>query len=248
MSQNEYIDFFNIKVSKVTYSTLLNLIESSILNSNVICITYANVNALNTLYNKKELKKLYSKFDIIHPDGIGIYLASRLLYSGNCFKERFAGNDFFPLLIDKAIKNNWSFFFFGDVIDNLKKIELNYPELNVVGYHNGYSYDESLIEKINDVSSDILIVGLGSPKQEIWIQNNRPLLNTKIILAVGDGIKVFAGVKRRGLIIFRKLGLEWFVRVMQEPRRLWKRYVLGIPLFIIRIMKLKILMYNHKIG
>jgi N-acetylglucosaminyldiphosphoundecaprenol N-acetyl-beta-D-mannosaminyltransferase len=241
MHQSEYLDFFNLRINKVTYSILLKLIESSLVDNNSACITYVNANTLNIIYKNKKLRELYSKFDIIHPDGIGVFLASKFLYGERCFTSRINGSDLYLGLIDLAILNDWSFFFLGDIDENLKKIGPNHPELNVVGYFNGYTYNEHIIEKINSVHPDILIVGLGSPKQEIWIQENKCRLNAKIILAVGDGIKIFAGVKKRGFPVLRKLGLEWLVRLIGEPKRLWGRYLLGIPLFLFRITKVKIL-------
>ncbi|MEJ2613977.1 MAG: WecB/TagA/CpsF family glycosyltransferase [Ignavibacteriaceae bacterium] len=109
------------------------------------------------------------------------------------------------------------------------------------GYQDGYNIEnEKLIEKINDLLPDILIVGLGCPKQEEWIVKFKDYLNVKIILAVGDGIKVFAGTKIRGSNLFRTSGLEWFIRLITNPSRYWKRYLLGIPLFIIRVIKFKL--------
>src|SRR5574338_1080895 len=125
---------------------------------------------------------------------MGIYLASRLQYGQKGFSSRFTGSDFYSHLINSAIENNWSFYFFGDEEKTLKLITKNLPKIKIAGFCNGFNYDNNdLIVKINNSNPDILIVGLGSPKQEQWIIENKRNINTKVIIAVGDGIKVFAG-------------------------------------------------------
>ena len=136
-------------------------------------------------------------------------------------------------------------FLFGDTDSTLELVKYSNKNLRIVGVYNGFVYSNNdLIEQINSKSPDILIVGLGCPKQERWISENKTKVNVKILLAVGDGIKVFAGTKIRGHLLFRKLGLEWFVRLINHPLLYWMRYIIGIPLFIFRVLKYK----NHISG
>jgi len=171
---------------------------------------------------------------------MGIFLTSRFLYGNNGFPSRITGSDFYVELIKHSIKNNWSFFFLGDKETTLNKISLASPGIIIKGLYNGYNLNnEELVDNINITKPDILIVGMGSPKQEEWIIKNKDQIITKVIIAVGDGIKIFAGIKRRGPKIIQLAGLEWFVRLIFEPKRLWKRYLIGIPLFIYRLFKYK---------
>ena len=205
-------------------------------------ITYINTNSLNLIYRYPNIFSLFNNFNLLYPDGVGIFLASKLLYGKNGLKNRFTGSDFYPILIEEGIRNRWSFFLFGDTEKTLLEAVKKNNALNICGYQNGYVYeDEKLIEKINNLEPDLLIVGLGCPKQEEWIVKYKDQINTKIILAVGDGIKVFAGTKKRGSNFLRLIGFEWFVRLITNPKKYWKRYVLGIPLFIVRIIKFKII-------
>lgn len=241
LNQIDYLNIFKVRLSKVVYSDLINFINETI-NKKSIIVTGCNVNTINISLSNKRFEKILSEFDIIHPDGIGIYLASRLLYGQKGFSSRFTGSDFYSHLINSAIENNWSFFFFGDEEKTLKLITKNLPKIKIAGFCNGFNYDNNdLIVKINNSNPDILIVGLGSPKQEQWIIENKRNINTKVIIAVGDGIKVFAGTKKRGPKFIPKIGLEWFVRFLYEPKRLWKRYFIGIPLFIFRIIRFKLI-------
>ena len=235
------LDILYVEISKVDYSDIQILIKNTFLEGKRIVITGANVSTINLALEKLKFREVLSKFNLVHPDGIGVFLASKFLYGKNGFSKRITGSDFYIELIKESLKNNWSFFFFGDTDETLSKISKANPDLYVKGFCNGFNFNnDKLIKDINTAKPDILIVGLGSPKQEDWIVTNRDNVNPKVIIAVGDGIKVFAGTKKRGTKLVRILGLEWFVRLINEPKRLWKRYIIGIPLFILRVLKYKL--------
>lgn len=235
------LDILYVEISKVDYSDIQISIKNTFLEGKQIVITGANVNTINLALEKLKFREVLSKFNLVHPDGIGVFLASKFLYGKNGFSKRITGSDFYIELIKESLKNNWSFFFFGDTDETLSKISKANPDLYVKGFCNGFNFNnDKLIKDINTAKPDILIVGLGSPKQEDWIVTNRDNVNAKVIVAVGDGIKVFAGTKKRGTKLVRILGLEWFVRLINEPKRLWKRYIIGIPLFILRVLKYKL--------
>ncbi len=240
MDKESSVKLFGIKFNNITYKEILDAIQLAIHTKNQLTICYANVNSINLSFNDEKLKKLLSEFDIVHQDGFGVYLGAKILFGRNGFCCRQSGSDLYEQIIEAAILNDWNLFIFGDIDDTLKRINNKYPKLSIVGKKNGYVFeDEKLLVEINNSNSDILVVGLGTPKQEEWIVKNKSNLIVKVIIAVGDGIKVFAGNKRRGPKILQKLGFEWFVRFIFEPKRLWKRYILGIPLFIFRVIKFK---------
>lgn len=235
------LKILQVEICKVDYYELLSLFEYSLKGKDQIILTGANVNTINLAVNNLRFREVISEFNILHPDGIGVFLASRFLYGKNGFAKRITGSDFYTELIKKALKENWSFFFFGDTDETLKRIPQKHPDLRIAGSYNGFNFNlDDVISLISNSKPDILIVGLGSPKQEQWIIENKNKIQTKIIIAVGDGIKVFAGTKKRGTKLVRVVGLEWFVRLINEPKRLWKRYIIGIPLFILRVLKYKL--------
>ncbi|HMQ68378.1 MAG TPA: WecB/TagA/CpsF family glycosyltransferase [Ignavibacteria bacterium] len=235
------IKIFGIRISKLSDSSFLEYIKSGIEKNRKIIIGYANADTLNKIYDNKELRDIYESFDLIHPDGVGVYSASRILLGNDGLESRLTGSDFYPFLIDESIKNNWKIFFFGHSDKILGSIQKKHPLLKIAGMNEGYNFDdEKVIEKINIADPDILIMGLSCPKQEIWIYNNKDKINFRVALNVGDGIKVFAGKKVRGPVILRKAGLEWFSRLISEPSNNFSKYVAGIPLFIYRIMKEKL--------
>ncbi len=215
----------------------MSQISKAMENEGVKSITYVTSNTLNLIFDNNKLLNIFNQFDLIHPDGMGVIIASQLLYGKNGLKKRITGSDFYPMLNQVAIKNKWKIFFFGDEDTTLKKIVKINPRLLVAGWHNGYTYnDDEIVTEINKSKTDILIVGLGCPKQEKWIVENKDKLSVKIIIAVGDGIKVFAGIKKRGNRFLQTIGLEWVARLINNPMLYWKRYLIGIPLFLFRVI------------
>lgn len=235
------IQICGLEIDNFTYEDLLTVIRSKINSNDKTLISYANANTINLTYNNKALRKLLNEFSYIHPDGAGIYFASKFLYGNAGLNERITGSDFYPMLAENAISNNWRIFFFGHDNETLDKTRKTYPGLNICGKHNGYNYNNSeVISEINSAKPDILIIGLSFPVQEKWITEHKEKLNFKVCLCVGDGIKVFAGSKLRGPKIIQKVGLEWVIRLLRNPFRYFKRYVIGNPLFLYRIILLKI--------
>ncbi len=232
------VKIFGIKINKLTNSTFLELFRKSIKNKHKITIGYANAHTLNSGYSDKSLGELLNSMDYVHPDGIGVFLASQYLHGNSGLKARLTGSDFYPLLIDECIKNGWSLFFFGHKKQTLEKIKQLHPTLKIAGTAEGYEIDSSkVIEAINSSHPDILIIGLSFPLQEKWIHEFKDKIDCRIILAVGEGIKVFSGEKKRGPLFLRKLGLEWLVRVFTNPSGNMGRYLIGNPKFTARILR-----------
>ncbi len=240
MKTTNTFNIFGVEINNLTNEQFLDFISESINKNQKHTIGYANADTLNKIYEDNSLKKIFSTFDLIHPDGIGVYLASGLLYGKNGLEERLTGSDFYPILINESIKNNWKIFFFGHTDDILLEIKKQFPLLNISGINEGYDFEnKKVIEKINVSDPNIIIIGLSCPYQEKWMYENKDKVSFNIILAVGDGIRVFAGKKTRGPVIFRKSGLEWLARLISSPFSNFRKYVIGIPLFISRIIAAK---------
>jgi len=238
--KSESVNINGIEIDITDYSILLQLINSAIDQNQKLCIAYANANSVNFSYINPEFKNYLQKFDIIHPDGIGIKLAINFLRTGFYKGSRFTGSDFYPLLTADAIKHNRKLFFFGNSEEVLNKISGNNHGLQIAGLQNGYNFeDEKVIAQINSSMSDILIIGLGTPLQEKWIAEHREHINCRVMICVGDGISVFAGTRQRGPVLLRAIGMEWLFRLMSSPLKYFKRYIIGNPLFLYRIIMLK---------
>jgi len=187
--------------------------------------------------------------DWLVPDGAGVVLASGLL--GVPVHERITGSDIFYGLHDRLNRQGGgSIFFLGSTEDILAEIRqrmvTDYPNLRVVGtfsppYKSEFSSQEldEMITAINAVQPDILWVGMTAPKQEKWIHQNRDRLQVKFIGAIGAVFDFYTGRVKRSHPIFQKLGLEWLPRLLQEPRRLWRRMGISAPVFILDVLKAK---------
>ena len=234
------VNINGIKIDITDYSILLQQINSAIDQNRNLCIAYSNANSVNFSYNNPEFKNYLRKFDITHPDGIGIKLAINFLCPGLYKGSRFTGSDFYPLLTADAIKHNRKVFFFGNTEEVLSKISGNNNGLQIAGLHNGYNFeDEKVIAQINASMTDVLIIGLGTPLQEKWIAEHRERISCRVIICVGEGISVFAGTRQRGPVFLHTIGMEWLYRLLSSPLKYFKRYIIGNPLFLYRIIILK---------
>ena len=180
-------------------------------------------------------------FDIIKssdmniPDGVGVKIALKLKKIN---QDNIRGVDFARSLIKLASENNYKIGFLGakeEIIQKVKENVLNkYPSLNIVYLRNGYfSNDEEIINEISAASPQILLVGLGSPKQEELILKLKAKLKGCVMIGVGGSFDVFSGVVKESPVIFRKLGLEWLYRTIKEPKR-FKRIFPVLPIFLIK--------------
>ena len=180
--------------------------------------------------------------DVLIPDGIGVVLAIRILHKLKV--SRIAGVDLMRLLLDKAGKRGYRVYIFGAKpaihLRTINKIKKRFPSLKIVGSSHGYIQENqhgALIDDINSVNPDILFVGLGSPKQEYWIQVHKSVLNVKLCMGIGGSLDVIAGHIPRAPYFFRTLGLEWFYRLIREPNRF--RRQLALPRFFFELLKEK---------
>jgi exopolysaccharide biosynthesis WecB/TagA/CpsF family protein len=236
-------NIFGVDVFFDNYNEILDKIFSE----DIRTVTCANQHYLNLAYRNKEYRKNLNSFDLIFPDGVGLKWAADITDYNNIVKkfERINGSDIYPEIINRIFKENLSLFILGDsqiVLDRAAKNIMDiFPGIKITGMHHGYFdlYDKSIIESVNSSNPFLLIVGLGAPRQEEWINRWKDKLNAGKIVAVGGGLRVFAGDRRRGPMWVRNIGLEWLVRLLTEPAKTWKRYIIGIPLFVYRVLKQK---------
>jgi exopolysaccharide biosynthesis WecB/TagA/CpsF family protein len=236
-------NIFGIDVYFANYNEILDKIFSE----GIRTVTCANQHYLNLAYVNKNYRKNLNSFDLIFPDGVGLKWGAGVTDYSNIVKklERINGSDIYPEIINRIFTKNLSLYILGDsqiVLDSaVKNIMDKFRGIKITGAHHGYFdlYDESIIEEINSSNPFLLIVGLGAPRQEEWITKWKDKLNASKIVAVGGGLRVFAGDRRRGPVWVRNIGLEWLVRLITEPAKTWKRYIIGIPLFIYRVLRQK---------
>lgn len=185
--------------------------------------------------------------DWLIPDGVGIVIASRLLKGR--IRDRVTGSDvFWSIQEEMNRKGGFKVFFLGSTERTLKsireRVSADFPRLQVVGTYSppfttAYSQGEIdyMVALVNATSPDVLWVGMTAPKQEKWICANHARLNVKFIGAVGAVFDFYSGQIRRSHPVFQKLGLEWLPRLLQEPRRLWRRMLISAPIFTWHVLR-----------
>lgn len=223
---------------KITYfeneSSLEKFISQIIKNNRPTQIATLNSLMYLSAYRDNEIKQIIKK-SLLVPDSLGIVLA--IYFFCRKWIKRLTGIDLMLKILEVAEKNDYKVYLFGSkayVIETaVKNIKERFKNLKLVGWHDGFSFNEGIIEEINSKEADILFVGLGMPKQEKWINKNLEKLNVKIAMGIGGAFDVISGKLHRAPSIFRIMGFEWLFRLLQEPWR--AKRIISLPLFVFRI-------------
>ena len=223
-------------------SDLANLPEGKLLVNTINAFSYNNARR-DSLF-----EEALTKGDVLIPDGISIVRACRWLKAKTQPKERIAGWDLFVFEMHRLNRNGGKVMFLGSsekVLDLIRKKSATlYSNLDVVTYSPPYKPkftledDQNMIQAINEANPDLLWIGMTAPKQEKWVYANWNRLNIHChVGTVGAVFDFFAGTYKRAPEIWQRLGLEWLYRLLKEPRRMWKRYVLGNVVFLCHVVR-----------
>ena len=236
---------FEINISDYSFEELLKILSDKLTRHEKFIFAYINVFILQIIKKDATFREILNSFDNLYCDGVGVYLASKILYGKKGLKNRITGTDLYFKILELSDLNNYKCMFLSvnkDALGLIKdSLHSRYPGIQVTGtilYDKNFSF--STIEDINKSGSDILFVGLGTPLQEQWMSQYRNKINIPIQLTTGSGIEFMSGFKRRAPKFYQKIGFEWLYRLFHEPKRLWKRYLLGIPIFIYQILLFKL--------
>lgn len=226
--------FMNTEIDNLTMKETIDEIDKLIKENKNAYVVTPNVDHIVKLETDKELQDVYKDADLILTDGKPLIWISKFYKTP--IKEKISGSDLFPLLCEMATEKGYNMFFLGAGEGVAKKAAKNltskFPNLNVVGTYSppfGFEKDKKEIEKIismvNKANTQILIVGLGCPKQEKFIHKYRKELNVPISLGLGASIDFEAGNVKRAPKWMSDNGLEWLYRLSKEPKRMFKRYI-----------------------
>jgi len=217
-----------VNYNNITVYEALEQIDKFWNNDKKVNIFFLNADCLFKAQQDSEYRSILNAVDLLLSDGIGLSFATRIL--GSKMKDNCNGSDLSPLLLLKAAENGHKVFFLGGedgvaekAADNIKK---KMPNIQIVGTYSGYfESNDKIINKINNSGADILFVAMGVPLQEKWIYKNRQILRPKLCLGVGALFDYLSGHVKRAPKIVQVFHLEWFWRILMEPKRLWKRYL-----------------------
>lgn len=243
----EKVSIFGVDIFNIDFKEATEIVKGFLKEDKIHKIFTPNTEIVMDAKKDENIRNIINKGDLVIADGIGLIYGSKMRKKP--LKERVTGFDISMELIDIANDEGYSLYLLGakpgiakKAAENLKK---DYPNLNVVGYHDGYfkgthlgmknhPEEEAVIEELNNLKPDIIFLGLGFPKQEIWINENADKLNSKLIIGNGGVIDILSGEMKRAPDIFIKLNLEWFYRLITNPSRIGRQ--MAIPKFLISIL------------
>lgn len=205
-------------------------------------IAVTNAHGLNLAYSDPSYRAVLQGVDLVLNDGKGVMLGA--LMKGRRFSADLNGNRFAPLLLERAAARGWSVYFLGGRPGVAERAaerarELS-PRLQIVGTRDGYfsaDEEESVIAEIRGAEAGLLFVALGNPRQEQWLDRNLARTGARLGIGVGAFFDFMAQEVPRAPRWMNRVGLEWAFRLAKEPRRLWRRYLLGNPLFLWRVLR-----------
>lgn len=241
------ISIFGVNICNIDFEENKKILNSFLKSEKLNKIYTPNTEIVMAAKNDEGLKTLINKGDLILADGIGLIYASKMRKKP--LKERVTGFDSSIELLKMANKDALKVYFLGGKEGIAKRaaenVKREYENLIICGYHNGYfkgahtgdinsPEEEEIIRQINEKNPHIIFVGLGFPKQEIWIDKNYDRLKGKIIIGNGGVLDILAGAAKRAPEIFIKLNLEWFYRLITDPKRIKRQ--LAIPKFLLAVL------------
>ncbi|MCK4426899.1 MAG: WecB/TagA/CpsF family glycosyltransferase [candidate division Zixibacteria bacterium] len=238
------ITLLGCPIDNLSFDDTLRKIEDSIQKRKLIRHCAINAAKIVKIQSDRKLRETVVSSDLISPDGQSIVWASRFLKKP--LPERVTGIDLMQKLLELAARKGYKVFLLGareEVICKLKeKLKRELPDLNLVGWRNGYfspAEEEGIVKEINQKKPDILFVGMSSPKKEYWMSKYQSALKVPFCMGVGGGFDVLVGKIKRAPPWIQRVGLEWFYRFLQEPTRMWKRYLVTNTLFLFYLLKEK---------
>jgi len=243
------INFLGIKVGALTLDEITREILDYAIRGKGRFITYINAHCVNVAFKDDEYKKILQKTDLVYTGGQGVIWAARLL--GCPLPERVNILDFFDKLTPRIKEKKITIYLLGGTKEVVKSAQekLKGFGLEVIGGRDGF-FDETeeaeVIRGINILKPDILMVGMGVPKQEKWIYAHLKELDVHLCWAVGAAFDWLSGYRKRAPNWMIKWGLEWLHRLCQQPNRLWKRYLIGNIVFSCHVLKWKITYGKNK--
>ncbi len=236
------IDFFDIPIRNTDMASAVNWIISRSRSAAQSHLAFVNADCLNIAWENHIYKNILKNAECVLPDGIGLNIGCRIQKLS--LRENVNGTDLLPRLCAGLVDTGLSVYLLGakpGVADQMAvNLRNSFPGINICGVQHGYfeeSQTDLVIDKINQANPAILLVAMGAPMQEQWIAKHRAQLKARVLVGVGGLFDFYSGQIRRAPLWLREVGMEWCWRILQEPQRMWRRYVIGNPLFLYRVWR-----------
>jgi N-acetylglucosaminyldiphosphoundecaprenol N-acetyl-beta-D-mannosaminyltransferase len=235
-------EVLGVRIHAATMADAVSVCDEAIERDEPILIGVVNAAKLVGMRQDAVLRRSVEEADLVVADGMAVVWASRLL--GSPLPERVAGIELFEALLGLAKQRQLSVYLLGarpEVLEQLRKrLEEIYPGAQIVGSRDGYFREEEAEEVARSIAAarpDLLFVGMPSPRKEIFLERFGTQMGARVSHGVGGSFDVLAGHTRRAPESWQRLGLEWLFRLLQEPRRMWRRYLVTNMIFIALVVK-----------
>ena len=241
----ETITILGVKVSRVNLQRAYDQVAEWVATKHRTYVCVAPVSTLVDAQRNQDYARVVNAAGMLTPDGMPVVWLARS--KGGADVERTYGPDLMHQICDAGRERGLRHFFYGGTESTLEKLrhrlESLYPGIQIAGTCAPPFRSKALVEDadtlrmLNESQADVLWIGLGSPKQDFWMDLNRPHLHAPVIIGAGAAFDFLAGVKPQAPIWMRRNGLEWLFRLASEPRRLWRRYLIGNSLFLSYVLR-----------
>lgn len=236
------LDILGVRIDNLTMPEAVDWIVTAAEGDHPQRLCFVNADCMNLTFKNREYTQSVLRSDLVLADGIGLKLAGKILKRP--IIQNVNGTDLFPRLCEKLSGTETSIFLLGGregVAQGVAEwVERNHPEAKIAGYRHGYFTPEQLPEvreEIRASGANILLVAFGAPRQDLWIEEQLPGLGPKVAMGVGGLFDFYSDRIPRAPQWMRELGLEWLFRLIQEPGRMWKRYLVGNGIFVFRVLR-----------
>jgi len=245
------IDMLGVRVHRVFREDLLQQIRYAVETGEGGNIFNLNIHAANLAWTDPEFRQILNQADQVFVDGAGILLGAKMM--GWQLGERLTFADWINDMFRLCAQENWPVFLLGDTEEVgeafARVLEEKHPNLIFAGHQHGFfeksgSENDRVIEKINASGARVLLVGMSMPIQEKWLAQNQHRLKPEVRLACGGMARILTGHIRRGPRWMTDNGLEWLYRLAMQPGYTWRRYIIGNPLFFLRLFAWRYLKFS----
>ncbi len=241
--EDERFAVFGVPIHNVTRRRAVELIEQAIVDRRTTSIYFVNSHTLNLAAGDHAYRDVLDAGDFVFADGTGVRWAAR--WQGVRLRENMLGTDFTPELLEALGGRGYSYFMLGADARTIAAAadfaRRAFPGCTLAGFHHGYLGADTIttaaIDQINATEPDILLVGMGNPLQEQWIHAHRARLNVPVCMGIGGLFDFWAGNVSRAPRWLRRAGHEWLWRLYQQPGLKARRYLIGNPLFLARMLR-----------
>jgi N-acetylglucosaminyldiphosphoundecaprenol N-acetyl-beta-D-mannosaminyltransferase len=239
------VRLFGLRLSDVTLQDAAQHVVKHASTGGKLQVYFVNAHCVNVAARDKQYHSILENSRLLYADGVGMAVAARIC--GDRLLNNVNGTDLFPLICEEAARQDVTVALLGSrpgVADTCaRRMMEKHPGLRIVWTHHGYTgreQDPGLVRSINDSGARILLVGKGVPMQELWIAENSGAIEAPVVLGVGALFDFYSETIRRAPPLLRRIRLEWLFRLLIEPRRMFTRYIIGNPLFILRAIRWRI--------